>query len=68
MSKRLFTPAEAIKLLSISRKTLARWIEAGKIEAVESPSDDPRGRRYKIPRRELKRLGVEFEENGKAAE
>jgi excisionase family DNA binding protein len=63
MTKRLYKPAEACELLNISRKTLGRWIDAGKIEVTRLPGDSPNGNRYRIPARELKRLGVEL--NGK---
>lgn len=69
MSKRqnFYTPAEVCELLHISRRTLTRWMQAGKIEAVELPSvtGDVHGTRYRFRWSELKRLGIAPESNGK---
>lgn len=68
MNKRqnFYTPQEVCELLRISRRTLSRWLKAGRIEAVELPSEDPRGNRYRFRHSELRRLGVEFNGNNHA--
>jgi putative resolvase len=52
---------EAGKLLSVSTRTLRRWIKAGKIQAVKWQSR--RGLEYRIPVSELKRFGFIVKED-----
>jgi hypothetical protein len=52
--KKLYSTGEAAKLLGVSFITVKRWIYAGKIKAVKTPSG-----RYRIPESEIQRwLGV----------
>jgi hypothetical protein len=52
--KKLYSTGEAAKLLGVSFITVKRWIYAGKIKALKTPSG-----RYRIPENEIQRwLGV----------
>lgn len=57
-----FSIEEVAKALSKSRRTIERWIEAGRVKAATLPG--PYGKpSYRIPRSELERLGVSFIED-----
>jgi excisionase family DNA binding protein len=51
MTERLLPPREACRRLGVSFITLKRWIYAGKIRAVKTPTD-----RWMIPENEIERI------------
>jgi len=60
MTERLLPPREACERLGISFITLKRWIYAGKIRAVRTPSG-----RWRIPESEIEKIiRGEVEKNG----
>ena len=50
LSKDLYTTAEVMKILGLSRRTLYYWIENGNIKAVKV------GRQWRVSKEEVERI------------
>jgi len=52
----MMTTKQVAEELNVHIKTVRRWINSGKIEAVNIGSEDMYGQRYRIPRQEFEKF------------
>lgn len=52
----MMTTKQVAEELNVHIKTVRRWINSGKIEAVNIGGEDMYGQRYRIPRQEFEKF------------
>lgn len=61
--ERQFTIGEIAKMLKISERTVRRWIQRGRLEAIEMPGRGRTATEYRIPESSVTALGFKVKDS-----